>query len=160
MQLYKLADDYLKLQSDESFTAEEIADTLEGIEGEFNDKAENIISLMKSLSSESDSFKVEAKRLSAIATAKQNTATKLKEYLKGELIKLNKTSFSAGVHKASIRKGVQAVEVINADNIPADLVKIEISQTPDKKEILKRLKNDEKIEGVKLIRNPDSITIK
>jgi len=160
MQLYKIADEFLKLQSDENFTPEEIADTLEAIEGEFNDKAENIFGLVKSLLSEAIAFKEEAKRLNAIAQAKSNTAAKLKEYLQGEMIKLNKSTLTIGMHKAIVRKGMQVVEVINADKIPAELVTMSITQSPDKKAILKLLKNGDKIDGVELKRNPDSLTIK
>lgn len=163
MQLYKITNEYLALQSDESFTAEEITDTLEAIEGEFDDKAENIFGLIKSLILESVAFKTEAKRLTTIANAKANTAEKLKGYLQIEMVKLKKKSIVIGTHSAKFRKGSKAVEILDLDDIPDEYVNVKTDITPDKKLLLKALKaleDDETIAGAKLITNPDTLTIK
>ena len=56
-------------------------DTLEGIEGEFNEKAENVACFIKNLEREADSHELEAKEQTARAKTKRKKAEFLKKRL-------------------------------------------------------------------------------
>ena len=56
-------------------------DTLEGIEEEFGDKAENILVFIKNLSAEIEEMKSEKSKLTARISAKEKQAERLKEYI-------------------------------------------------------------------------------
>lgn len=56
-------------------------DTLEGIEEEFGDKAENVLVYIKELTAEVKEMKQEKSRLSARISSKERQAERLKEYI-------------------------------------------------------------------------------
>jgi hypothetical protein len=56
-------------------------DTLEGIEGEFECKAESVAQYIKELNAEAEAIKAEEKKLSARRKAKENAAIRMKDYL-------------------------------------------------------------------------------
>ena len=74
--------------------------------------------------------------------------------------KLEKPSLSIGVHKASIRKGVQVADIINSELIPDEFITVTTTMAADKKAVLKALKAGEEVKGAELKTNPNTITIK
>ena len=110
MQLYKLTDEMLELQ-DSGMTPEDIADTIEGMELEFNDKIEQTLSLIKNMEAEATAFEAEAERLSDIASRKLKSVDKIKEYIKGEMVRLEKVKVSTGVHSLTVRKPLKKLSV-------------------------------------------------
>lgn len=73
--LYQLTNNYetvLNMLYDEDADEQMILDTLESIEGEIEDKADNYAKIIKELESKRDSRKAEAKRLLDSATVFDN----------------------------------------------------------------------------------------
>lgn len=159
MQLYKLTDEILELQ-DSGMTPEDIADTIEGMELEFNDKIEQTLSLIKNMEAEAVAFKAEAERLSNIASSKLKSVNKLKEYIKGEMIRLEKSKISTGVHSLTVRKPLKKLNIVNDKKIPPEWFDVKVTQSPKKKEILAALKDGQKIEGVEIVMGESSLIIK
>jgi hypothetical protein len=84
MTLYEIKDIYLyflKQVEAGEVPEEAINDTLEGIEGDFEDKADNIACFIKSLNAEAKAIREEMDALSERMKSKQAKADKLTDYL-------------------------------------------------------------------------------
>ena len=159
MQLYKLTDEMLELQ-DSGMAPEDIADTIEGMELEFNDKIEQTLSLIKNMEAEAAAFKAESKRLNDIASSKLKSVDKIKEYIKGEMVRLEKVKVSTGVHSLTVRKTLKKLNIVNDKKIPPEWFDVKVTQSPKKKEMLAALKDGQKIEGVEIVMGESSLIIK
>src|SRR5690554_4150616 len=80
--LYDIAKDYRQLMQLEDVPAEAIADTMEAIEGEFQDKATNLIKVTLNIGGEIDQIDNEIERLSKMKQVRQNAINRLRDYLK------------------------------------------------------------------------------
>lgn len=82
MSLYQLAKEYQALYDQiDDIPEEAFADTLEGIQGEFNEKADSLACFIKSLKAEADDIKAEAAALKERENAKRARADRLRAYL-------------------------------------------------------------------------------
>lgn len=135
-------------------------DTLEGIEEEFGDKAENILVFIKSLTAEVEEMKSEKSRLTARISAKEKQAERLKDYIVKCMDDIGVKKVDGIRAACSLRNNAESVEVINdiefinwaQENHRDDLLKYEmpsIRKTPLKKEIQQGAKG---IPGVRLAR--------
>jgi hypothetical protein len=158
MQLYKITNEMLELQNS-GMSPEDIADTIDCMELEFGDKIEQTLSLIKNMEAEAIAFKVEAKRLSDIASIKLKSVDKVKEYIKGEMARLGKEKFSTGVHSLTVRKPVKKLNIVNDKKIPPKWFDVKVTQAPKKKEILAALKDGQDIEGVEIVMGESSLII-
>lgn len=89
MKLYDLTGEYQQLRQmaeDESLPPDALADTLEGIAGEIEEKAEAICIIIKELQAEADAIKAEKDKLSDRQKAVENRADSLKNYLLAQLL--------------------------------------------------------------------------
>lgn len=82
MSLYQLTKEYeaLYAQIDE-IPEDAFADTLEGLQGEFSEKADNLACFIKGLKAEADDIKAEAAALKERESAKRTKADRLRAYL-------------------------------------------------------------------------------
>lgn len=84
MKLYEIAEAYnrfMQAVEDGDVPEECIEDTLEAIQGELEDKVDNIACLIKSLVAETEAMKAEKKNLEARMKAKVKLAERLKAYV-------------------------------------------------------------------------------
>lgn len=158
-ELYKISRDIHDLLSS-GMDDELIKDTLDGLEGEFELKLENVIGYMKNEESYAKSLKEESKKLADKAKAIESKNDKLKEYILNSMSALDKKSIRTGLHTVSVRKGVQSVTINDIDKIPTEFIQIKVTEQPDKNLIKEKLKLGEKIEGASLEIGKPSITIK
>lgn len=86
-------------------------DTLEGIEGEFEDKAENIACYIKSLQSDIDDMDNEEKILKARMNAKKNRLEAIKKYLKNSMLQINLLKIDKPRARLSIRNNAESLVV-------------------------------------------------
>ncbi len=86
-------------------------DTLEGIEGAFNQKAANVALYIKSISAEADAIKAEMKSLQARAKAKENKAKRLKEYLLECMERVQLTKIDEPAARISVRSNPESVRI-------------------------------------------------
>lgn len=135
-------------------------DTLEGIEEEFGDKAENILVFIKNLTAEIEEMKSEKSKLTARISAKENQVEHLKDYITKCMDDISVRKLDGVKAACYIRNNAQSVEIINdiefinwaQDNDRDDLLKYElpsIKKTPLKAELLQGKKD---IPGVRLVR--------
>ena len=157
--LYEIANDYSALQN-EDMDAEMIADTLEGIEGEFTDKVEQIIALIKNNSALEEMLKSEAKSLTERARALSNKNANLKAYIAQSMSTMDKKKLNAGIHTITVRAGVKTAQIDDVNALPVEFVEYKTETVPDKKAILARLKAGETVEGATLATGKQSLIIK
>ena len=151
MKLYELAQNYLNLQElleDQETPKEIVIKALEEVDGDLEDKAENIAKLMKSLELECNAIKEEETRLSNKRRAMENKNKGLKEYLENTMKATGKLKFKGKLFSFNIQKNAPSVDVVDSELIPKEF--IEFEPKVKKKEILVALKNGEVIEGVRL----------
>ena len=166
MKLYEIANEYLALVEaieNEEIPEEAVADTLEAITAEIEDKADNIACLMKSLNAEALAIREEEKRLAKRRQAKERVAERCKEYLSDMLQKVGIDKVETTRNKITFRKS-EAVEVdevafINWAMTNRDDLLTYSAPTANKTEIKKALKDGAEIVGA-VLRVNQNIQIK
>lgn len=156
MKLYEIKDLYYKfydMLENGEIEEDAIADTLESLDGEFDDKADNIACLIKALKAESDAIKQEEKALKERRESKERKAESLKDYLSGTMLKLGKSKVETPRNVLSFRKST-SLEITNEgwfmEKYP-DLVKTEIKKSIPKKEVTDLIKTGKEFVGVQLV---------
>lgn len=159
MKLYEISETRLRfLEAIESgeIPEEAIADTLAGIDGEFDEKADDIACYIKTLLSESQAIKSEIDTLTERAATKKHKADKLTDYLFQQFKLSGKSKLETARNVLSIRKNPPSVQIENEESFVmwakgnnADLLTFK-DPTPNKKEIKIALQSGAKIPGAKL----------
>lgn len=122
MRLYEISEaynDFLLAYENGDIEESAFADTLESIEGAFEDKAENIACLIKSLDAEAEAIKAEAAKLNERAKVKGNEAERLKAYLAQHMLATNTLKLESPRVRLSFRKS-EAVEILDEAAFIAD----------------------------------------
>lgn len=86
-------------------------DTLEGIEGEFEQKAGNVAAYIKSLKAEAENLKKEEKALKARRECKERQAEKLKKYLLDCMDKMSMTKIDVPRAIISVRNNAESLVI-------------------------------------------------
>lgn len=160
--LYELTNEFLEIYQElEAAELDEdvVENTLESLQLPIEKKAENIIKFAKNLEAMADARKAEAKRLNEVAASESKKAERLLEYLDYAMQRLGKKELMAGIFKASYRKGAEVVE-IDESKLPKKYWQPQPPKPISKTELKKMLKENEKIDGVSLVRKPDKLVIK
>ena len=103
--LYELSDEYiylLGLLEDPEVDNEIINDTLEGITGEIEVKAEGYVRVIRQMEADALARKEEAKRLTEAARTYENGVKRLKDYLFSTMKALDMPEINTGIHKLKI----------------------------------------------------------
>ena len=122
--LYELTDDYLRLldmADDPDIDEQTFIDTLEAIDGEIEDKADNYAKLIKELENEALKCDREAKRLSERKTAYENKVNRMKRSLEQAMIATGKTKFKTDFFSFGIQKNAPSV-VLDFDEKDAEAI--------------------------------------
>ena len=113
MKLYELAGDYRelmdKLESGE-LSEELLSDTLEGIRGAIEEKADNIACLLKNIESDCEAIRVEEINLAERRKSKEKTRDKIKQYLSDMLTHAGVLNVETGRNRIAFRKS-KSVEI-------------------------------------------------
>jgi len=156
MKLYEIKDLFVRFaEMVENGEIEEdaIADTLESIEGEFEDKADNIACLIKTYDAEAEAIKAEEKNLKERRERKEKQSENLKNYLSGTMLMLGKAKVETARNVLSFRKSTSLLisdENWFMEKYP-ELVKTEIKKSIPKKEITDLIKQGQEFTGVTLV---------
>lgn len=119
MNLYELSISFQEVQNMD-LDPEVMKDTLDSIDGTFENKAENMAKLIRNLESDRLAYKEEEDRLKTKRQAVENKLEWLKTYLKDCMKLTGKTKFKSGVFKFSIQKNPVSVNITNKKIIPED----------------------------------------
>jgi chromatin segregation and condensation protein Rec8/ScpA/Scc1 (kleisin family) len=162
--LYELTEQYeeiLNLLYDGETDEQTILDTLESIDGEIEDKADNYAKLIKSMKADAEAIKKEEERLYARRKSLENRAASLKDRLEENLRFIGKTSFKTALFSFNIQKngGKQPLTITeNIDDIPMKYL-IQLNPVPDK-EAIRELLASKEVEWAKLEPYGESLRIR
>lgn len=148
MNLYELSQNYLAVQ-EMDLDEDILRDTLDSIEETFEDKAENIAKLYRTVEAEEKAFEAEEKRFYAMKKTAANKKQFLKQYLEDNMRLIGKTKFKAGVFNFSIQNNPPSVDIYDETLIPEQYL-IEQPAKIDKAGIKELLKQGEEVPGAKL----------
>lgn len=150
MKLYELTTNYVSLmEMAEEMDATTLQDTLESIEEEIHDKAENIAKLIKNINADVDALKSEEKRLADRRKSLENKVTHLKEYLQNQLEVAGLDKVKRPTLTVSIQNNPPSVKVID-EKLLSDYM-IPVEPKLDKKAILTALKEGMEVSGAELV---------
>lgn len=142
MTLYELTQEYqelLAMMEDPDIDPQVIADTMEGLDGEIEIKAESYIRVLKELEAESNKIDAEVKRLGSRWDACQINIRKLKDSLLTSMQETGKDKIQTEHFRISVAKngGLKPIRVTG--DVPPEFCKLE----PDNKKIREALNNGE-----------------
>ncbi len=158
--LYELTEQYKKLAelaNDPEVPAEAIADTIEGLEGEFNAKAVSVTHVLRNASADIESLDTEIKRLEARKKVIKNGQDRLKEYLRSNMEASGITKIDCPLFTITLAKGRDICVVENEKELPSEF--IVTTTRPDKTALLKALK-DGPVNGAHIEKSKPSLRIK
>jgi len=150
--LYELTQNYqnlLELLDDELIPQEVITKALNGLEGQFDAKAENIVKLMKSMDADVKGLKDEEKRLSERRKSLENRSANLKEYLSNSMMAIGHVKIKGSIFTLAFQKNPPSAYITDLTLIDKKYL-IEQLPTVDKKMILEDLKNNVKVCGAEI----------
>lgn len=159
--LYEITGDYLRLlemlEEDESIDEQAFKDTLEGIESEFEIKADNYARIIKELSAESEKYAAEIRRMQARMEHLANNEKRLKQHLYDSMKATGKVKFKTDLFSFGIQKngGVTPMEV-NEEKVPKAYMKM----VPDNKKIRETLESGKKLRFACFLERGEHLSIR
>lgn len=105
--LYELTEEYrqlLEMMEDDSIDPEVLQDTLEGVDGEIEAKADNCAKLIRELNGVAGVINEEIERLKARKDVISNNADRVKKYLEKAMIDTGKRKFKTALFGFNIQK--------------------------------------------------------
>jgi uncharacterized protein YeeX (DUF496 family) len=159
--VYEIQQDLVQLEQylEENPDMEEVVkDTIESLEGEFEEKINNILLAVKNYEKEAEAFKAESDRLKELAQSSEKQAKRLLEYADYACKLMGKTKFTTSHFKVSYRKGSEVVDISPDAEIPLEFTRVKTE--PMKTELKKYLKEGNEVPGITLVRKPDSLVVK
>ncbi|MFP2231391.1 siphovirus Gp157 family protein [Enterobacter ludwigii] len=157
--LYEIANSYAMLM-DADFDADEIADTLEGMEGELTDKIEQLLAICKNESGYAERLKEEAKALNDRASVINNKVDNIMAYIATSMEMMGKKKIRAGLHQVTVRAPVESVEITDECSLPSEYVEYVTTVKADKLAIKHQLKAGNAIPGASLKLGKPTLLIK
>lgn len=143
--LYQLTADYRKAAerlTDSDLPEEVIKDTLEGMAGEIEVKAQNVAMVIRNMESSAKAIREAAASMLDRAKAEENRAGNIKRYLLDNMVASGISKIECPYFKISVRDNPTSVVIDDEDAIPSDYLReIPASYTPDKA-LMKRAMND------------------
>jgi len=162
--LYELTSDYTELMllaEDPDTDPQAFADTLEGIEGELEDKADNYAKVIRSLEADAAACDAEAKRLRAKKQTIENNIKRMKGALQYAMQTTGKVKFKTPLFSFGIRKNPASVviDAVNVRDFPEEFI-IESEPILDKKALKDALKAGEDLTGLCHLEQSESLSIR
>ena len=159
MKLHEMSKDYIGfLESD--MEGEQLTECLDSIEDSFDEKANNIVKLVSSLSADVDGIDKELKRLQAMKKTITNNQERLKEYLRYNMEITGISKIKHALFSITLGKPTVTAEIVDIDFLPDNFVSTDVVMKADKKAILKALKDGEDIPGAVLSTGKSRLLIK
>ena len=122
MTLYELTEDYmnlLELAEDPDIDEQAFNDTLEGIDGALEDKAEGSAKVIRTLEGDAAACDAESKRLRNKKQTIENNIRRMKAALQYAMQATGKTKFKTALFSFGIQKNPASVVIDHAGKVPA-----------------------------------------
>lgn len=138
----------LKAMLDDPDVDFDLTDTLDGLEGDIQDKAENLLAVVSNFGSDINQIDTEIKRLQARKKTLSGHQDRLREYLRYNMEAGGISKITCPLFSITLTKPRPVVQIDDADKIPDDYIKV--TRTPVKTDILRELKAGKEIPGASL----------
>ena len=163
-QLYQIAAQYNAIQeladSDDENMLVAIADTMEGIQAEFQEKAVALVSMAFNIESDIDAIDAEIKRLNEKKKTIQAKSEWMRDYLKRNMEATGINKISCPLFSITLSAASKQVEITDEAALPDDYVRVKTTVAPDKVAIAKALKDGVDVPGAVLVDGARRLTIK
>jgi len=159
--LYELAGQYralAELADDPDMPAQALADSLEGLEGAIEVKAEALLQVVAGLDGDTSAIDAEIKRLQDRKRVIANRAQRLRDYLKENMEATGISKIECPLFAITLTKPRPLAVICDASLIPDQYMKI--TRTPVKADILKALKAGEDVPGCVLGESAPGLLVK
>ena len=164
MTLYEITQDYLQIQhmmEDPDLDPKTLADTMEGIEGELEVKADGYAKVIRNMESDISAIKAELTRLSDRKKTIEKNIQTLKLALQKAMEITGKTKFKTELFSFGVRNNAPAVVIDEQyiENIPTEYLRIKEPEI-DKTKLKEALKAGVDLEGIAHLEKSSSLVIK
>ncbi len=141
-------------------TLEMIEDTMDSLECMFEKKAEAALMVRQGMLAEVSAIDAEIKRLVDLQKTPMNSADRIVEYIKSNMLALNKDKADLGLFKLTLRKATDKLGEIDESKVPSEFwIIVPESKKIDKRALLAYAKVNE-MDCVGLVKSERSLTIK
>ena len=151
--LYDIAAEYRQTAdklADLDLDEQTIADTLEGMSGALELKAQNVVMFARNLEATATAIKEAETAMASRRKAIEHRAAGLRRYALSAMQVAGVQSIECPYFKLSVRKNPPAVEVFDAAQIPAQFMRTP-PPAPDKKAITEAIKAGQEVPGARLV---------
>lgn len=162
MNLYDIADNIRVLAdmaSSGEFDDETIADTLESLEGDLTQKADNIGKLSKMLTRQADMCELEATRLKDRAVTLRKRNESVLGYLQACMVVADVKRVENSLFNISIRKMPPVVQ-LDEELLPKKWLRERVTFAPDKQGIKAAIEAGQEIRGAALVTDRQKLYIR
>lgn len=162
--LYTIAEQFKELAVLAETADEDLAialrDTMEGIEGEFQEKGKAIAMITLNIDGDLEAIQSQIDRLTERKRVINNRKESLKEYLRSNMDAAGITKITHPLFTITCGKGKPIVVIDDEKAIPDDFVNVKVTSAPDKAAIAKALKDGQEVPGAHSEIGKSSISIK
>lgn len=162
--LYTIAEQFKELAALAETADEDLAvalrDTMEGIEGEFQEKGKAIAMITLNIDGDLEAIQSQIDRLTERKRIINNRKESLKEYLRTNMDAAGITKITHPLFTITCGKGKPIVVIDDEKAIPDDFVNVKVTSAPDKVAIAKALKDGQEVSGAHSEIGKSSISIK
>jgi len=162
--LYTITEQFKELAALAETADEDLAialrDTMEGIEGEFQEKGKAIAMITLNIDGDLEAIQSQIDRLTERKRIITNRKESLKEYLRTNMEASGITKITHPLFTITCGKGKPIVVIDDEKAIPDDYVSVKVSSAPDKAAIAKALKEGIEVPGAHTETGKSSISIK
>ena len=151
MKLYELTNQYralAQLADDPDMPEQALADSLEGLEGEIEIKAQALLQVVAGMEGDTVAIDAEIRRLQDRKRVITNRANSLREYLRQNMLATGIDKIECPLFQITLTKPKPMALVLDESRIPDDYMRV--VKAPDKAAILSALKAGEDVPGCAL----------
>ena len=163
MTLYELTGDWLTLMDmleDPDADEQAIKDTLEGIEGAIEDKADRYAMIINNMKADGEKIRNEEKRLAARRRMLDDRADYLKRVLTEAMYTTGKIKFKTALYSFGIQKNPPSVVLdVALSEIPEEYLEF-AEPTVNRKQMLVDIRHGRDLEGIAHIEQSESLRIR
>ncbi len=156
LSLYQISGNYLQAldiltDPDNDLPSNAIADTLEALGGELEDKAVNVAKFLRNMEAVAEAIKAAETDMAKRRKALENRVQWFKDYLKGSMEHSGISKIECPYFKLSIQKNPVAVNVYDEDAVPQQFKVAVTSWKVDKAAIKTAISNGQAVTGAELV---------
>lgn len=162
--LYTITEQFKELAALAETADEDLAialrDTMEGIEGEFQEKGKAIAMVTLNLDGDLEAIQSQIDRLTERKRIITNRKESLKEYLRTNMDASGITKITHPLFTITCGKGKPIVVIDDDKVIPDEYINVKVTSSPDKAQIAKAIKDGIEVPGAHSEIGKSSISIK